>query len=79
MTPLAIWCMLWGSRSLPPMTRALYRIDLITRERVGRRWVTNERTLLSGIANAGEAARERDAAARLYPDALVVSTGYMPR
>ncbi len=61
------------------MTRAFYRIDLITRERIGRRWVTNERTLLSGITSAGEAARERDAAARLHPDALVVSTGYMPR
>lgn len=62
-----------------PMNRALYRIDLITRVRNGRRWQTIERTLLDGIANAGEAARERDAAALLHPDALVVSTGYLPR
>lgn len=61
------------------MTRALYRIDLVVRVRNGRRWDTIERTLLDGIANAAEAERERQAAARLHPEALVLSTGYLPR
>lgn len=61
------------------MTPAMYRIDLIYRVRNGRRWEMVERTLLDGIANAGEAFREREAAALQHPDALVVSTGYLPR
>ncbi|MGA0021089.1 hypothetical protein [Vulcanococcus sp.] len=61
------------------MTTALYRIELVVRVRVGRRWQTAERTLLDGITNAAEAARERDNAAKLHPDALVISTGYLPR
>lgn len=61
------------------MPNALYRIDLVVRVRVGRRVQVVERTLLDGIATAAEAARERDQAARLHPDALVLSTGYLPR